>query len=105
MILKCFLLANNLSSSETQGRLDDGERFQKPAIEPLGNYLLTNHFHDLFECLPESFCAQSEARVYRAAFVIFLYERVYMQIGLHMAISQTCCVPQGSILGLLLFLI
>ena len=43
--------------------------------------------------------------MHRAAFVIFLYEGVYKQIGLHVAICQTCCVPQGSILGPLLFLI
>ena len=43
--------------------------------------------------------------MYRAAFVIFLYEGVYMQIGLHMAICLTCYVPLGSILGPLLFLI
>ena len=45
----------------------------------LGILLLTNQFHDLFECLSvtehkKQFCAQSVASIYRAAFVIFLYE-------------------------------
>ena len=44
-----------------------------------------NQFHDSFKCLsliPFLFCAQSEHSIYRAAFVIFLYEGVYLQTPL-----------------------
>ena len=46
--------------------------------------LLANQFHDSFECLSlighkKCVCAQSEARICRAGFAIFLYRRVHMQ--------------------------
>ena len=40
-----------------------------------GMLLLTDQFHDSSECL-SIFCARSEASIYRAAFVVFLYEGV-----------------------------
>ena len=48
-----------------------------------GMLLLTNQFHhvnDSLECLSliMSGFSQSEARIYRTAFVIFLYEGVYL---------------------------
>ena len=44
---------------------------------------LTNQFPDLFECVSvignkKYFCARLEASICRAAFVIFLYEGVYL---------------------------
>ena len=45
-----------------------------------GMLLRTNQFHKSFKCLSLIFlCAQSEASIYHAAFMIFLYRGVYLQ--------------------------
>ena len=54
-------------------------KFSRTGERAPGMLLLTNQFHDLFECFSVIVCAQSEASIYRAAFVIFLYEGVYLQ--------------------------
>ena len=48
-----------------------------------GMLLRTNQFHKSFKCLSLIFlCAQSEASIYHAAFIIFLYRGVYLQTRL-----------------------
>ena len=66
--------------------------------------LLTNQFHDSFECLPviakkkkyfvpnQSF----KASIYRAAFVIFLYERV--RLPENSTACRTCLAGAGELL-------
>ena len=48
-----------------------------------GMLLRTNQFHESFKCLSLIFlCAQSEASIYHAAFMMFLYRGVYLQTRL-----------------------
>ena len=48
-----------------------------------GMLLRTNQFHKSFKCLSLIFlCAQSEASIYHAAFMMFLYRGVYLQTRL-----------------------
>ena len=48
-----------------------------------GMLLRTNQFHKSFKCLSLIFlCAQSEASIYNAAFMIFSYRGVYLQTRL-----------------------
>ena len=57
-------------------------KFSRTGERAPGMLLLTNQFHDSFECLSRIFCVQLETNIYRAAFVIFLYEGVYLQTRL-----------------------
>ena len=63
--------------------INGAESFQERRERARGMLLLTNqfhHVHDSLECLSliMSGFSQSEARIYRTAFVIFLYEGVYL---------------------------
>ena len=60
-----------------------------------GMLLRTNQFHKSFKCLSLIFlCAQSEASIYHAAFVIFLYRGVYLQ---NSTVHCTCLAHAGVI--------
>ena len=58
--------------------------FSRTGERASGMLLLTNQFHNSFEYLSliglkKYFCAQSEASIHRAAFVIFLYEASFFR--------------------------
>ena len=62
-------------------------KFSRTVMRAHGMLLLTNQFHDLFECLSliwhkKLFCAQQEARIYGVVFGIFLSEEVSPQTRL-----------------------
>ena len=58
--------------------------FSRTGERACGMLLLTNQFHNSFEYLSliglkKYFCAQSQASIHRAAFVIFLYEASFFR--------------------------
>ena len=60
--------------------------FSRTGESVSGMLFLTNQFHNSFEYLSlighkKYFCAQSEASIYRAAFVIFLYEASFFRVS------------------------
>ena len=104
-------VSSSLETQGWQGQLGWEKwwwKFSRTGERATGRLLLTNQFHNSFECLSESDWVQKiflEASIYHAAFVIFLYKRVYLQTGLFAVpvspFLKLChCLPQPDRLPL-----
>ena len=76
------------------GRDKRRRKFSRTGERAPGMLLLPNQFHNSIEYL--SLIGETEASIYRAAFMIFLYEGVYLQTRLKTYAANSIGSPRMS---------